>query len=369
MEYLKKILESPLTKIFLAILTAIFTVVRFTSLAFPNVANEIAVIGLVVCATILMVLVYEDALKKLLNVKSETEKLSSEFIKVQENLANLVSIIQSNTNLEPQFNSITAKIDEINSNTISLLSSQASLQDISSEALYLALAKKYGYANDLVEIECLLYEDGSARVERKITVSAFAKYDEIDTYLMVPEFLEKDGYNTPIMESEPRIIPDGRTNNVRNITWRPEPKLKGRSTAVLKFFPPLTDGISCTYSFVERTGSNTFILEGSAQELNERARSNDPDEYFGWNINRPTRNLRITIIFPEGYEPDQPTSKVLFATSSGFPSVQLQTEEQNLINEPLLERALGGRQQLYFEAEYPMMNLIYSLRWFPQVKA
>ncbi len=99
-----------------------------------------------------------------------------------------------------------------------------------------------------------------------------------------------------------------------------------------------------------------------------RKQGGDPDEYFGWNINRPTRKLIVKILFPEGFIPRDVKNQVRFASAFGSPSIRLQTEEQNRIELPRQETVTGGRHMIYFNVEFPLTNLIYMLRWLPQLK-
>lgn len=339
MEKIYNFLNSTPFKAGMAVLTAVFTIVRFGGLALPDYAQTIAVIGLALCILFFIALGIHALSLKLAAFGDERSK----------SLAMLGSITNKLEGLE----TAVEKLGE-GDNPLS--------QALDDEKLYQSLATKYGYANELVEVECLLNPDGSARVERRVTVRAFAKYDEIDTYLMVPEMLNAEGEKTP------RILEASLVDNNRTITWKSLDEIKGRTTAILKFFPPLTEGVTSTYSLVERTPPQTFMLEGTDAELDAKAKSSDPDEYFGWNINRPTKNLSIKVIFPEGFIPSNPKSQVRFATSSGFPSVQLQTEEQNRVMVPRLEPTAGGRYRLCIEVQFPLTNLIYVLRWLPQAK-
>ncbi len=336
METIKKALNSTPFKLAVAVLSAAFTAVRFGGLAFPQYAQTAAVFGLVVCVIFFLALGYYELISKLVVIGSDRTELIDRFKGVEEGLEKLNSEIEQSKN--------------------------SAISPLADDTLYESLAQKYGYANEIVDIECLLYLDGSARVERRVTVRAFAKYDEIDTYLIVPEMIDEQG------EKVPRILDADSLNPNRTVSKeRVEEKL-GRATAVLSFYPALVAGVTTTYRLVERTPSDTFILEATAKELEEREKSKDPDEYFGWNINRPTKSLNIKVIFPEGYIPKDPKSQVRFATASGLPSIQLQTEEQNRIMIPKLERGRGGSYVLGFEVQYPMTNLIYMLRWLPQLK-
>ncbi|MCA9926588.1 MAG: hypothetical protein KC421_29670 [Anaerolineales bacterium] len=334
MNSLKKILESTPFKFGVPFMGAVFTAVKFGGLVLPQYVQIIAIFGMTLSGLYIIALAYSELLSKISLHKDNDEK--------KELSTNLSDIKASIIRIEKQ------------------LVSPSNNESLPDESLYQALAAKYGYANEAVKIECEIYSDGSARVERQIQVLAFAKYDEIDTYLMVPQMLEKEGSKIQINAD---VLDASRSVKLKNVK-----RLLGRTTAELEFFPPLTEGISTTYRIIERTPPNTFILENTEVELIDRKKKGDADEFFGWNINRPTRELIIKIIFPEGFVPREAQSQVRFATAFGFPSIQLQTEEQNRIEVPHQETTSGGRHMAYFNVEFPMTNLIYMLRWLPQLK-
>lgn len=354
MDSIKKVLQSTPFRLGVFLMGAVFTAIRLGGLAFPDYVTFSAVIGIAICVMFFIVIGYQELLSRLLKIEDDRSKLETGFESVNQSINQLTT---------SDFNNVKNSISELKKSVDNVISEPNSLRSssISDEKLHNSLAKRYGYANDLVEIECVIDKDGSSRVERRVTVRAFAQYDEIDTYLMVPQMLNAKG------EKIPRVIEAHSIDEGRNVTVKKIDVKLGRATAILQFFPPLTDGVVTNYTLVERTPPMTYELEWTEQRLLERKKMNDPDEYFGWNINRPTRHLSIKIIFPESFLPVNEISQVRFATAIGLPSIQLQTEEQNRLQIPKLKSVSGGRKMLHFEKQYPMTNLIYMLRWQPQI--
>ena len=357
MSTLKKLMNSTPFKLGVPFMGAVFTAVKFGGLVVPQYLQNIAVFGIVISSLYIFALAYNEILVRISFRSDEAErsKILSKLQEIDDKVA-----INKEPELAASIKDIRNKITIIEEINKKLLIPQENQENIADEILYQTLAKKYGYANELVEIECELFANGSARVERRIQVLAYAKYNKIDTYLMVPQFLNDEDQEP--LQIEASVLDEGRKVELINVKSQ-----LGRTTAELEFFPALIDGISITYKLIERTPPKTYILENTEEELIERKKKDDVDEFFGWNINRPTRKLIIKMLFPEGFIPRNVVSQVRFATAFGFPSIQLQTEEQNRIELPRQEIVTGGRHMIYFSVEFPMTNLIYMLRWLPQL--
>lgn len=218
-------------------------------------------------------------------------------------------------------------------------------------------ARRYGIGYNLQQIRWDIAQNGAATVARVIEIEAYAALDDLDTYLSIPEKASDDTERSVDFEDIKSLSSD------RRITLE-EKKIESelrRLSAKIVFSPRLGDGERATYKMTERL-SPIYAVNVSEAELNQREKSYD---YAGWNINRPTRRLTMRVDFPEGARPTAYNAEVRYASTSGFPSDRLHYEEHRRLQEPTLERDHDGRYALQLEVNYPMIGLIYILRWQP----
>jgi hypothetical protein len=127
--------------------------------------------------------------------------------------------------------------------------------------------------------------------------------------------------------------------------------------------PPLIEGQQVRYELVEHLPEGLYGV--NLTRAQQRVRKTDYD-YFGWTINRPTRKLRLRTYFPERLEPTDYGVEVRYASAApGIPSVAYQLEEQGRLERPSLDGPDGGRYSLKLDVSYPMIGLVYILRWLP----
>lgn len=227
------------------------------------------------------------------------------------------------------------------------------------EQAYNYFATRYGVGYDLLEIECFINEDGSATVKRKVTLVSFSEIDKLDTYLLIPE--KSPG-------GEPRDIALGNIKSLTSKTSITRGAIReefGRLSVEITISPALSSGISAAYEMTERLPPNLFAVRATRDEIIKRE---TPYDYFGWNVNRPTRKLSLRVYFP-GFpypiKPDIYGAEVRYASASGFPANRIQHEEQKNLQGPILAEPEGDRHYLNLEVEYPMIGLVYVLRWQP----
>ncbi len=210
------------------------------------------------------------------------------------------------------------------------------------EQAYKYFAQRYGIGYGLLDVSWTIKDDGSAIVRRKITVEAYSPKDSLDTFLLVPEALT-DGCNISIRKISGDI---------------------GRLSVELGITPPLGSGQSVTYEMMELLPASLYAITED-----DLAKRTSDMEYCGWSVNRPTRKLSLRVHFPKDRIPEENWGlEVRYASAApGLPAPKtLQTEEAarlGQLNQPKLGGSGKGHYTLRLDVEYPMVGLIYVLKW------
>ncbi|MEW5986188.1 MAG: ParA family protein [Chloroflexota bacterium] len=225
-----------------------------------------------------------------------------------------------------------------------------------SERDYLRSAERYGIGFDLQRIECTIHDNGSATVRRMVNVQAHTEIGELDVFLLVPE-PTSTGQEYPIEHKGVTSLTPGRavSLNIRKEEF-------GRSSAALTISPSLEESDSLTYEMTEHIPADIYAVGLTEAELAGRPVIHD---YLGWQINRPTKKLLLQVTLPSFARPKTYETEVRFASTSGFPSPPIHHEEQKRLQAEMVESE-DGRHVLRLDVNYPVVNLIYVLRWLPQ---
>jgi len=226
------------------------------------------------------------------------------------------------------------------------------------ETSYKYLAERSGMGYDRLEVDCTIGPDGSALVRRKVTLEAYSEIGELDAFLLIPE-------SQPPGEEARKITAVGISSLSPgwSVSLADTFEALGSLYTVIKVAPPLSEGQSITYQMTEMLPPGLYAIGFTKEELAARK---TPYDYFGWNINRPTRKLSLRVWFPEAVKPNVYSGEVRYASAApGFPSERLQHEEQKRLERPSLIGPEGGRYFLKLDVDYPMIGLIYILRWQP----
>lgn len=224
------------------------------------------------------------------------------------------------------------------------------------EQCYGTIAERYGIGYDSLDVECVIAEDGSAMVTRRVQVDACSEIGELDTFLLIRESAPT-GEERYIDLIEARSLTPDWDVSVTDVR-----KEYGRLSALVAISPPLTEDQNVGYELKEQLPAGLYAIDLTKEQIKERE---TPYEYFGWNINRPTRKLTLTVYFPEAINrPATYGAEVWIASASGMPSNRVQHEEQKRLKRPVLD-SVGGRYFLRLSVDYPMIGLIYILRWQP----
>lgn len=231
-----------------------------------------------------------------------------------------------------------------------------------SERMYIQMASRYGVGYDKLEVDCVIEADGSATVDRKVEVEAFSEIARLDTFLLIPKQLPSAGKgDIGIDFLGVRSLTPGWHMSVMH---RAE-QSRQLSAVVIEVSPPLSPGQHITYQMTEKLPPKLYAIGLAEEQLDGQEAHYD---YFGWSVNRPTRRLSLRVYFPENVKPDAYGGEASYyaSTAPGFASERLQHEERiRLERLPLLERE-RGRYVLRLDVDYPMLGLIYILRWRPE---
>jgi hypothetical protein len=219
------------------------------------------------------------------------------------------------------------------------------------------MSKRYGVGHISVDVECTIERDGSARVKREVEVVAFSELQSLDTFLAIPE-KPPAGYSWNIDLLEAKSKTHGR-----DVALKLSPPQEGKQSVLLTVSPQLTPGQSLTYQLIQKLPKGLYAVDLTNEELEKRQ---TPDDYFGWTINRPTRNFSMKIFYPADYTPKAYGHQVRYMSAApGIPSDSIQHEEQKSLAGPVRHEPVGGRCLLQLDIAFPMLGLIYLIRWQP----
>jgi hypothetical protein len=226
---------------------------------------------------------------------------------------------------------------------------------VGADNAYKYSASRYGMGYQLLNVKCIIGADGSAIIERVVTVEAFSEIEKLDTYILVPEDDIEQKFGIEDVESltADRNVQIESPRNIRN---------RNKVSLLLVIAPRLHHGDEFIYRLAQKTSPRSFAIDLTDEEV---AKRETPYDYFAWNINRPTRKLIMTVEFPRNYKPTIYDREVRFASASGSPAEQRQFEEQKNLQRFTFSdhREVAS---LNLEVDYPMTGLMYLLRWDPR---
>lgn len=312
------------------VLSVFASIIQLTSLAFPTLPDYVRIIALIFFLSVVVYVLFEF-------FRFSAERIGDKL----ESLSYQIS------------NEVTEKlIEKISPNDIEITQSEA-------ESSFLFSARRYGIGYDVQEIKCIIDRDGSAEVQRSSTILAFSVINSIDTYLLVPESAIEGEQRTVGFLNIESLSPD------RNVIITNKKNESQRQSVEISFAPPLRSGDEAQILMEEELPNGLFAIDLTQEQINQRKK---PYDYFAWNINRPTRHLKLQIFIPDSYTPGIYQAEVYYASASGFPDERVQYEEQKRIQNPV-RTIVDGRCILTLEVDYPMIGLIYMVRWNPKVGA
>ena len=217
-------------------------------------------------------------------------------------------------------------VNEISTQTVTKLASRLPEPPATSEAeqaelAYTYFADRYGIGYDELEVDCVIRPDGSAIIQRLVRVEAYSEVGRLDTYLVTPE--GKNELSIPKVDT----LSSNRKVNLEQVN-----REATQLSTIITISPALNSGETVNYKVTEQVPSETFAINLSIERLKQRK---NPEEYFGWNINRPTRRLSLQVYFPENIRPAVYRNEVRYASAGRLPSTTVNYDEQRRLPPPL----------------------------------
>lgn len=282
----------------------------------------------------------EKDLWNLLNIPYVAKYAFSEAVAMEEELGKL-----SATDMQAAYTNLTAVMMKLG-----LAANDARLQKFlenessipAEEKTFLDIAKVNGVGYDVLDVKCVIGNDGSATILRRIKATAFRSTPFLQTYLLITgEEVDVD-------------IETGTLNSLdsdRNLYLQNQKEEYGRLTAQIAIAPPLNYGESVEYTLEEKLNSELFAIGKSKEEISSRK---SRDDFFNWHINNPTRKLIMEVHFPHHAKPNHYETEVGFGT----------TDARRLSKPKWIDKE-QFEGILMLEIDYPKVGLTYGIRWEP----
>ncbi len=233
-----------------------------------------------------------------------------------------------------------------------------------SKTIFETNGKKYGIGYPGMDITWTIKDDGSAILHRRIHLIAYSRVSELDTFLSAPDQPTENIKYLRVISETPGI----------KVTKNQESKIAGRNSIMLTITPALKEGQELIYSMFETLPQNFYtILSGNSNGQVTTIDSFLPGDYIGWSINRPTKLLKLKVVFPpDCSEPHNYASHVHFAVDTGDFGIRKNDNELNRIGEPKMNGPIididGEHFELSIDVKYPATGLVYLMNWEHPVK-
>ncbi len=228
------------------------------------------------------------------------------------------------------------------------------------EAMYQYMAQRYGIGHGDLLAEVSLASDGSAQTRQRVRVESFSIVDHLDTFVRIPE---ADSSSQVVRQPQSPTI-KSLTEGRRVIVTHQKAKERALSL-VMAILPPLQEDEYCIYELVEQLPIGLYAVNDETL-----AKRNTPYDYWGWSINRPTRRLSLRVCFPTSINvtPYDYSAEVQYASAApGLPSQHQQKEEQTRLRNKPVVTTEENQYVLTLDLDYPMIGLVYILKWKPLV--
>jgi hypothetical protein len=212
------------------------------------------------------------------------------------------------------------------------------------QTAYELMSRRYGFGYELLEVDCNIFDQGNVRIEHGYDIVARSRIAHLDSYLV----LEPDGPGS--VKVHPKI---GAFPSEKQMQLVPDSTTPNKSVISVELSDPLTDGERIAYTVIQEIDYPFFGQES------------DDFDYFGWSVNRPTKRMVLSLVFPQTMRPVDYETEVLIAAVATEIKLKRQNLQEKLrIGEPKVEQIEGGRLfKLRLEIDYPMVGLIYIFRW------
>lgn len=221
---------------------------------------------------------------------------------------------------------------------------------------FLYAGSRYGIAYEAITVDCHIKQDGSAMITRQVDLLTYSDTGQLDTFLLFSKEPPDNKWNNDIVRV--RSLSPGR-----EVILSPTLQNAGRLANILNITPPLKIGERMAYSLTEPIPPEFYAMSLTKED------DDDPFDYFGWNINRPTGKFSLRIHFPQIFGvPQDFEAEVRYASASGLHLEHFQKQEQLRSVTPIVRKDDDNKgYMLLLNVDYPMTGLIYVLKWLPQV--
>jgi uncharacterized protein YfkK (UPF0435 family) len=236
------------------------------------------------------------------------------------------------------------------------------------EPAYLYLARRFGLGIQSAQIECSINLDGSASSERTVVIEAYTKIEEIDTFMLFPDaddiIAKLNIVNFSVLDDKKYFGKYKIGTDILAIKAKTKIEIfNSASRMKIYFSPALEIGDRITYILKEEAIGSVFVL---ANPYDNDSPSIEETESFAWPIFQPTKFLKLAIDFPKYHGPNWYVGEARRASSTGLSYGPIICSELKRLNRPSLAGPDDeGHFRLRFDIEYPMMGLVYLLRWLP----
>jgi hypothetical protein len=230
---------------------------------------------------------------------------------------------------------------------------------------YDALAVRYKWGYDRIDVQETIYANGGAEIKRTVTVQPRALLDKIPQSLNVHLTPEQSLQPLPPERvSVVSLTPGYTAEKIEKVIRLPQGWV-----VEVKFAPSVPAGTTVTFLMTERLDPETYVLGKPEAWYRERGYN---DDFFAWRIDRPTRYFRAEVSFPKHYVPLNYGARVIYQPMPvEFPDAQRLAEEETRLGEHLglvkqsedKFRLTIGRDSAGLDL--PLLGLIYGVRWDP----
>jgi hypothetical protein len=228
------------------------------------------------------------------------------------------------------------------------------------EQAYAYYAERYGWGYDELRVSCRIESDGSATVEREVTITAHRLLGQLEQSLHVAPATPEE----PVLDSN-RIdflsLTSGTEVNCGKIIRLPNEK---GWVVQIKFDPPIPPGHKVTFRVREKPG-RAYEINYTPEELKAQ---NIKYQWLNWRIDRPTLHFHATVRLPSGFQPEGSSHRVLFPPLPEDPDEarRLDEEEDRLkLLTTSFTDSTGEHFDLELDVSVPILGMQYMIRWNP----
>lgn len=230
------------------------------------------------------------------------------------------------------------------------------VEHFEAEEAFRYLSTVYGWGYEFLDVTGTIGHDGSMRLERVVTVHADRLLDRLPQSLNVqPTKIEN-----PDRMANVRVT--SRTEGIRTPDVKIVPLTSGW-VADFSISPPLQAGQKLSFDLIEDVPSGIY------QVRVKPIASPQPGEQFdwlNWRIDRPTRRLALTVVFPRGYQPRNVQVRVFYQPLPNNPDDgRPHEDEEKRAQELLTRKKMDGLDVVTLNIELPVLGLIYMIAWNP----